>query len=120
MDIQGKSVLLLGGSGLVGMAVARALAPHGPKRVVLSALTREEVEPAAAELALEFGGVEFSAEWGDIFRAGSLKDRPRGDVLGDPEARALLLDDLYGYHARVALAGGVAGYAERYWATVKP
>jgi LmbE family N-acetylglucosaminyl deacetylase len=31
-----------------------------------------------------------------------------------------LLDDLYGYHSRVALAGGVAGLAERYWATVKP
>ena len=31
-----------------------------------------------------------------------------------------MLDDLAGYHARVALAGGVAGYAERYWATVKP
>ena len=31
-----------------------------------------------------------------------------------------LLDDLYGYHARVALAGGIAGYAERYWATVRP
>ncbi len=31
-----------------------------------------------------------------------------------------LLDDLAGYHARVALAGGVSGYAERYWSTVKP
>lgn len=31
-----------------------------------------------------------------------------------------MLDDLYGFHARVALAGGVSGYAERYWATVKP
>jgi LmbE family N-acetylglucosaminyl deacetylase len=31
-----------------------------------------------------------------------------------------MLDDLYGYHARVAAAGGVPGYAERYWATVKP
>ncbi len=31
-----------------------------------------------------------------------------------------LLDDLYGFHARVALAGGVSGYAERYWATLKP
>ena len=28
--------------------------------------------------------------------------------------------DLYGYHSRVALAGGVSGYAERYWSTVKP
>jgi LmbE family N-acetylglucosaminyl deacetylase len=31
-----------------------------------------------------------------------------------------MLDDLAGFHARVALAGGVPGYAERYWATVKP
>ena len=31
-----------------------------------------------------------------------------------------MLDDLAGYHARIALAGGVSGYAERYWATVKP
>jgi LmbE family N-acetylglucosaminyl deacetylase len=31
-----------------------------------------------------------------------------------------LLDDLYGYHSRVALATGSSGYAERYWATVKP
>jgi LmbE family N-acetylglucosaminyl deacetylase len=31
-----------------------------------------------------------------------------------------LLDDLAGYHSRIALAGGVPGYAERYWATVRP
>jgi len=31
-----------------------------------------------------------------------------------------MLDDLAGYHARVALAGGVKGFAERYWGTIKP
>lgn len=36
------------------------------------------------------------------------------------ESDQALLDDLYGYHSRVALAGGVPGYAERYWSTVKP
>jgi LmbE family N-acetylglucosaminyl deacetylase len=36
------------------------------------------------------------------------------------ESDQALFDDLAGYHARVALAGGVSGYAERYWATVKP
>jgi LmbE family N-acetylglucosaminyl deacetylase len=36
------------------------------------------------------------------------------------ESEQGMLDDLAGYHARVALAGGVRGYAERYWATVKP
>jgi LmbE family N-acetylglucosaminyl deacetylase len=34
------------------------------------------------------------------------------------ESDQALLDDLYGYHARTALAGGLGGHAERYWATV--
>ncbi|HUR16124.1 MAG TPA: PIG-L family deacetylase [Candidatus Limnocylindrales bacterium] len=36
------------------------------------------------------------------------------------ESPQALLDDLYGFHARTALAGGVNGLAERYWATVTP
>ncbi len=36
------------------------------------------------------------------------------------ESEQGMLDDLFGYHSRVAMAGGVSGYAERYWATVKP
>ena len=31
MDIQGRTVLLLGGSGLVGMAVARRVLEHAPR-----------------------------------------------------------------------------------------
>jgi len=31
-----------------------------------------------------------------------------------------MYDDVYGYASRVALAGGLPGYAERYWATVRP
>ncbi|HUE76650.1 MAG TPA: hypothetical protein VMM83_01795, partial [Longimicrobiales bacterium] len=96
MDIEGKTVLLLGGSGLVGLAVARALVPHAPKRVVLSALTREEVEPAVGELSAAYPEIAFEGEWGDLFGSETDKDRGRGDVLGDPSARARLLDDLYG------------------------
>jgi LmbE family N-acetylglucosaminyl deacetylase len=37
------------------------------------------------------------------------------------ESEQGMLDDLAGYHARVALAGGVAGNAaERYWSVVRP
>ena len=36
------------------------------------------------------------------------------------ESEQGMLDDLASYHARVALAGGVPGYAERYWTTIKP
>ncbi|MEJ2503236.1 MAG: short-chain dehydrogenase [Gemmatimonadota bacterium] len=96
MDIENRTVLLLGGSGLVGVAVARALVPHRPGKIVLTALTRGEVEPAVEELRQEAGGIEVAGEWGDMFWPESLKDRTRGEVLGDPEARTRLLDDLYG------------------------
>lgn len=96
MDIENRTVLLLGGSGLVGLAVARALLPHSPRKIVLTALTRAEVERAVEELRSEAEGVEVAAEWGDMFGPESLKDRSRGDVLADAEARARLLDDLYG------------------------
>ncbi len=96
MDIENRTMLLLGGSGLVGLAVARALVPHGPRKIVLTALTRSEVEPAVEELRAEVEGVEIVGEWGDMFWPEALKDRGREDVLADPEARARLLDDLYG------------------------
>jgi NAD(P)-dependent dehydrogenase (short-subunit alcohol dehydrogenase family) len=96
MDINGKTALLLGGSGLVGLAVARALVPHRPGRIVLTALTRDEVEPAVEEFRREADGIEVVGEWGDMFWPEALKDRTRSDVLGDPEARNQLLDDLYG------------------------
>jgi hypothetical protein len=31
-----------------------------------------------------------------------------------------MLDDLAAYHRQVATTGGVEGYAERYWAAVRP
>ncbi len=96
MDIENRTVLLLGGSGLVGLAVARAMVPHRPKKIVLTALTAEEVEPAVEEFRGEAEGIEVVGEWGDMFWPESLRGRSRGDVLADPEARTRLLDDLYG------------------------
>jgi len=34
------------------------------------------------------------------------------------ESDQRMLDDVFGYASRVALAGGISGYAERYWATI--
>jgi NAD(P)-dependent dehydrogenase (short-subunit alcohol dehydrogenase family) len=97
MDIQGSSVLILGGSGLVGMAIARQLIAHRPARIVVAGLTRAEVETAVAELAgeAEPAGVALVPEWGDIFASRDLKDRTRGEVLADERMRASLLEELY-------------------------
>jgi len=99
MEIRDRTVLILGGSGLVGTAVARRLLTHRPRAVILSALTRAEAEAAASELATGGGipdGTEVGTEWGDLFLPESVKDEPRESVLSDPRLRELVLDDLYG------------------------
>ncbi|HEX6938298.1 MAG TPA: hypothetical protein VF158_02720 [Longimicrobiales bacterium] len=99
MDVQGRTILLLGGSGLVGLAVARRMLRHAPRALVISALTRDEAEGAVQALREEGivpEATSLVAEWGDIFLPEAVKDRPRAAVLADAAARALLLDDLYG------------------------
>jgi nucleoside-diphosphate-sugar epimerase len=97
MELQDGTILILGGSGLVGMAVARELLEHRPAAIVLSALTKREADAAVAELAAEVdGGTRIVAEWGDIFLPQAFKDRARDEVLEDAAGRTALLDDLLG------------------------
>jgi NAD(P)-dependent dehydrogenase (short-subunit alcohol dehydrogenase family) len=97
MEIKGSRVVILGGTGLVGMAIAREILPHRPERIVVSGLTRGEADEALEELAAESEehGVRVVPEWGDLFVARELKDAGRRETLSDPRKRALLLDDLY-------------------------
>ena len=53
MDISGKSILILGGYGLVGQAIARRLLPESPRRLVLLSLRQEEAEEV---VAVEYSG----------------------------------------------------------------
>src|SRR5919108_4067377 len=99
MDIAGKHILIVGGSGLVGVAVARELLPVVPARVVITGLTRPEAEGGAAELLADPRRDEVTAveaAWGDVFLRDDLRERARTDVLNDDAAREQLLDDLYG------------------------
>lgn len=98
MDLRDKTVLILGGAGLVGIAVARRILEDEPARVVLASLRKEEAEDAADELRSEplAEGVVVEAAWGDLFVPHDMKDLPRSRILADDEARARLVHDLYG------------------------
>jgi len=89
---------MLGGSGLVGLAVARRLLGHAPASLTISALRAHETEAGLAELEGPAGraGAELRGAHGDLFVPLALKDRSRMDILSDPAARAALLDDLLG------------------------
>lgn len=81
--------------------------------------------PSSGDLALDLPpGIGLEPQYSDI---GDVLDRKAAGIRVYAsqlarlfESEQALLDDLAGYHSRVALAGGVSGYAERYWATVRP
>ncbi len=99
MDIQGKRVLVLGGYGLVGMAVCRALLPHEPRRLVVASLRKTEAEQAVQRLRSEFpeSPTQIVPAWGDVFlRAAWQREdtHPRPVVLSDPVTRRRLVNDI--------------------------
>jgi hypothetical protein len=94
MELRDRTAMILGGSGLVGHAVARRLLGAAPRRVVLVALFEEEVRATARALAPYRGRATIEVEWGNVFLPASLAQLERGAVLANPEHRRLLLQDL--------------------------
>ena len=94
MDLRDRTIVILGGSGLVGHAVARRLLAAGPKRLVLVALFEDEVRATAQTLAPHRGGTAIEVEWGNVFLPGSLAQLERGAVVANPDQRRLMLQDL--------------------------
>ncbi|HEX5408364.1 MAG TPA: hypothetical protein VFW89_01175 [Gemmatimonadaceae bacterium] len=103
MELRNSTVLLLGGSGLVGMAVARRLLDFAPKQIVVSGLAREEVVAALRELEAVAGDVIIEGVWGNIFLPADLAEQPRAALLADPVARRRIVDDYLGPFAQTPL-----------------
>ena len=96
MDITGTRILILGGSGLVGLAAARELLLHRPAAVVIAALTEGEARDGVETLRPDAAGTELLPEWGNLFVPAALKDAPREKLMNDADARGQVLDGLYG------------------------
>ncbi|MCJ7707565.1 MAG: hypothetical protein MUO38_08125 [Anaerolineales bacterium] len=101
MDIQGKNALVLGGYGLVGMAVCRQLLPQRPARLVVASLRQWEAEAAAERLRQEAGDspTAIVPVWGDLLLRSEWQAAPEGMhprmvVLEDPEKRRQLAADI--------------------------
>ena len=97
MDIKNKTILVLGGWGLVGSAICRKLMEDHPKRIIVSSLLESEANDAVDQLRKEYpkvGKKFFIPWWGNIFFRHALKDLGREDVLRDPARRGMLIDDL--------------------------
>ena len=95
MNIKDSKVMVLGGWGLVGMAVCRRLLERHPSELIILSLKEQEAKGAIDILKKEFPKVEMKAHWGDMFVRESLKDIPRADLLKDPKLRQQYIEDIF-------------------------
>lgn len=97
MDIQNKTVLVLGGWGLVGNAVTRKLVLEKPKQIIVTSLKQEEAESHVINLKKEFPNLPedyFIPWWGNIFVRNDFKDSNRFEILADSVKRKILMKDI--------------------------
>ncbi|MGE5351558.1 MAG: short-chain dehydrogenase [Acidobacteriota bacterium] len=97
MDIQNKTVLVLGAWGLVGNAVTRKLVPQKPRQIILTSLKQSEAEDEVNKLREEFPGLPqdyFIPWWGNIFVRNEFKDADRYALLSDADKRKTLMRDV--------------------------
>ncbi len=96
MDIQGRRILVLGGFGMVGMAVCRELLERRPAHLVVSSLFEHEARGAVETLTRLHPEASLEAAWGNIFVRQPLKDLSREAILRTPEHLQEMLTDVYG------------------------
>jgi hypothetical protein len=77
LNLTGKKILVLGGYGLVGIAVCRELLKRKPREIQIHSLRESETEQAKAELAAEAAaaGTTLSTSFGDLFGLAEAGDR---------------------------------------------
>ncbi len=92
-----KTILLLGGAGLVGVQVARQIARDiQPDKIILASLYQREIREVMTPLEKEFPKLKLIGVWGDVFVRADFTDEKRATLLASPERRADLFDDLLG------------------------
>jgi NAD(P)-dependent dehydrogenase (short-subunit alcohol dehydrogenase family) len=99
MDVSGNAVLILGGAGLVGRAVARELLASSPRILTIAARRKSRAEETAAALAAEFpdSTTKIVPAWGDVFLRADWQTEgrnPRAAAMADKKTRQRLIADI--------------------------
>ncbi|MGD9900076.1 MAG: short-chain dehydrogenase [Calditrichaceae bacterium] len=94
MEIKGKKVLVLGGWGLVGLAVCKRLIQQEAEEIVILSLEKWQAEDAVDTVKKLSPKIKALAEWGNIFVRNSIKDLSRDQILEDAENREIVMNDV--------------------------
>lgn len=94
MEITDKKVMILGGWGLVGMAISRQLLTEKPAQLIVLSLKESEAREACEHLEAEKSPeTTIVPDWGNIFLRDSMQGLSREAILEKPENRNKLIED---------------------------
>ncbi len=112
-------ILVLGGAGLVGSQIVRAIAREmEPQRIVVASLYRGEVREFLHDARREFCNVEFIGAWGDVFVRDAFMEENRRRLLMTRARRDTLYQDLFGGLEEAYARSGLVQLIRQYRPTV--
>jgi len=92
-----KTYLILGGAGLVGNQVCRAIANKlAPQQIVVASLYEQEATNSSQALKREFPDVEWVSAHGNLFVPFALSEKPRSEIATSSEYRGQILEHIFG------------------------
>lgn len=92
-----KTILILGGAGLVGTQICHQIARDlRPEKIVIASLHQKEVRDLARDLRKEFSAIKFEEVWGNLFVRAEFAKEDRDGLTTSPSRRRSLYADLFG------------------------
>lgn len=92
-----ERILVLGGVGLVGSQVVRAIARElEPQTIIVASLYRGEVREFLHDVRREFPHINFVGAWGDLFLREEFTLEKRARLLQSAVRREMMYEDLFG------------------------
>jgi len=97
MDIKGKRVMIFGGWGLVGQAIAKQLLEEQPSEIVVTSLRKNEADDISRILEQHplNQGTQIYSVYGDLFVRETLSNLSKADIYAQGEQVDLLIHDIY-------------------------
>jgi predicted dinucleotide-binding enzyme len=96
--VEGRSILVLGGGGMVGTAVCRELLARKPARIAIAARREAKARQAVRQLSADHPELadRLIPVWGDVFLRAEWQGKTggaRGEILADGEKRRRAIAD---------------------------
>ncbi|MCF7807580.1 MAG: short-chain dehydrogenase [Candidatus Marinimicrobia bacterium] len=97
MDIKGKRVMIFGGWGLVGQAIAKQLLEEEPSELIVTSLRKNEAEEIQHILENHplNRGTKIISVHGDLFVREALSNMSKAQIYASPDQVGTMIHDIY-------------------------